>query len=253
MFMTMHNDHLWYVVFMLISLDQSTKALELIEFPQQIDLNILRDTSREVIERYVQSKPRRVKRDEIEAFIPEFWENVRITLTERLAAEQVKQFYAWLDLFSLDADLDKSISMIGTFYLRPLIKNPDDIANLSPESRERIITTLQAYKSELSAVLRIVDLTEESPRTEWEERAIEIYNGGEDYSPDRAMWTTPYDYVVAIFTLINLPRWIREMQTSLPKADFDALNTYIEEKLQSKKHTLRYGNLYAILQNVSSV
>jgi hypothetical protein len=98
-----------------------------------------------------------------------------------------------------------------------------------------------------------MNVAENSPRTEWEERAIEIYNGGEDYSPDRNLWTTPYDFVLYIFKLIAVSRWIQNMRSVLPNEDFDELARYIKREIQAKKKTsLPYTSLYDIIEKLNN-
>ena len=237
------NGHTWYIIFMLISIEKSETLLHLIEFPQQVELAKIRTAAQQFVEEYskVFFQPYAFDSDERQQ---NALDSMHEAVSGNFNEDEARQFYEWSNRLLMERALERSIQLMWTFVVLPLARNIVDLNFFAPTEQAYIASSLQIYKQKQTEIIDAIRSAEESSSTEWEKRAIEIYNGGLEYSPDSSMWTTPYDYILVLFKRIALPRWIKETQRTLSEDDFEKLDRYLEHQLRARKSTATNTSLH---------
>lgn len=239
----------WHIIFLLLSLEKTDALLQDILFPSNIDLTPIRPLARTFVEQYA-----------INLNSIHYWkdlEQAQLALATKtytdlvavLGEKEAEQFSEWGNQFEINTDLEKSVSAIWTFHLKPLPQPNYERLPLTQQSKEIMLSILNPVMEREKLFLLKLDEYETSPRSTWEERAIWIYNGGTDYTPNIEDFTHPFDYFPVLWRWLDIPPALKEIHSKLNANEFKLLNDWLNSEFQRKniKHLL---DLQTILEQI---
>jgi hypothetical protein len=244
MFQTASHGHNWFIIFIILSIEKSDEFLSAIDFPVDLDSHLLRPTARNFVDQYALA--REATGQLLDAKISILFENTYSELVAALGDAKAREFCQWGNRFPLSTEFERSVTVIWLFILLPLTREVRTSPPLLPTSQVIVISTLSEYKEKTHKLLAAMDAAEAQPRDDWEEHAIEVYNGGEIYTPDKSEYTHPFDYIYAMNKLIEVPALLRKLQEQLGSSEFNALNRWVDSEVKKRNVKLLFTDLKAI-------
>lgn|GEM_PF-6126816 len=247
MFRLINSGQNWYCIFLLLSIEKSDPILADVHFPTTIHLDRIRPTLRNFIEEHYLS-----------ISTPQYYE-VQVARMNKIYSElllsldtaELEQLCQWGNQFEINTDLEKSVSAIWTFYLKPLPVYNYERMPLTEPSKEFMLSVFNPVMEREKTFLLKLDEYEELSKSIWEERAIWIYNGGTDYTPNVEDFTHPFDYFPVLHNWLNVPPALKKIQAKLDANEFEVLNNWLNAEFQKRNRT-HLLDLQTILEQIES-
>lgn len=248
MFRQINNGANWYILLMLLSLEKTDTFLTDIVFPVEIDVNLVRPVARGFVEQFRSNLDTVHLRKDCELAQADLLNKTYLEFLEILDKDRVDRFCSWGNQFEIDTDLERSLSLIWDFILKPLLRGEHEPLPLTQHSMEILLSMLKLQREKERVFLLRIDEAQSLPRNTWEERAIWIYNGGTIYTPRIEDFLHPYDYLFGLVNLLELPPLLKELQTKIGVNEFELLNEWVNDELQKRNFHLL--GLNAILARI---
>jgi hypothetical protein len=234
----------WYRIFILLSIEKTEAFLEALYFPANLPIEPIRMYSRELIKNFARVDFRFVGRATYEVCI--FFEEAYHELSSIIGKPAVDQLADWGNSLIFEGDLADSLSSAESHFWT-LMKSPDALPTLPPESAARIREIHEVYRKEARAVRSWVHAAEAQPQDAWEAFAVADSSGGPEYNSDPSQYIHPFMYLHTMISNHEFVALIRSIQDAVPADDFRKLDTIIENIITKKAPHQVYKSLESML------